>query len=156
MGAGAAGGRARRSTRCLGLCMLAVLVCAAAGQECPDTSELKQRRAGDTEGHFLSATMSWTHVSGNKVRFEIISTWRRKHNWPCKASVGFSGPDGWPGLGDDLTVVGLSTVSTGSARQESVGPVSTKLELGERSCRAARRRLPAWRVRVLEVCARRA
>jgi len=152
MSARVAGGGAQRWARCLGLVVLAALACAAVGQQqddpCPDTTFLKQRKADDTKGHFLSATMSWTHVSGNKVRFEVISTWRRKHYWPCKAGLrsegaGFTGPDGWPGVGDDLTVVGLSTVDTGQARQEAVGTVSTKLHFGERSSRSTHRTLRA-------------
>ena len=150
MSARVAGGGAQRSARCLGLVVLAALACAVLGQvdDCPDTTILKQRKADDTKGHFLSATMSWTHVSGNKVRFEVISTWRRKHYWPCKAGLrsegaGFTGPDGWPGVGDDLTVVGLSNVDTGQARQEAVGTVSTRLNFGERSSRSTQRTLRA-------------
>lgn len=150
MSACVAGSGAQRSARCLGLVVLAALACAAVGEQdpCPDITFLRQRKADDTKGHFLSATMSWTHVSGNKVRFEVISTWRRKHYWPCKAGLrsegaGFTGPDGWPGVGDDLTVVGLSTVDTGQARQEAMGTVSTKLNFGERSNRSAQRMLRA-------------
>lgn len=126
----ASGSSMRRSALLL---MLAVLVYGAAAASCPDATALKQRNAGDTTGNFLSASMSWTHVKGNTVMFEMVSVWRRKHYWPCKAAVGFTGEDGWPGLGDMLTIVGLSSVQSKQARQESSGPVSTKLWTGE-SC----------------------
>ena len=131
MNARSAGGFSRRSAECLPLVVLAVLVCSAAGASCPDDTKLKQRSAGDTTGNFLSGTISWTHISGNKVRFELVSTWRRAHHWPCKQGIGFTGPDGLPGIGDHLTIVGLSPVESGQARQEKIGAVSTKLWTGE-------------------------
>lgn len=49
----------------------------------------------ETQGHFISATMSWTKDMSshdeNAVIFEIVSTWRRNHTWPCTAA--FTGPD---------------------------------------------------------------
>jgi len=127
------GGRRLRPGACLALLILAGLVCAAEGQaSCPDAEELKARPAGDTTGHFLSGTISWKQVgTGNKVMFELITTWRRKHHWPCNRAIGFSGPDHWPGIGDELTIVGLSSVASKQARQEISGPVSTRLSTGE-------------------------
>lgn len=135
----AGGGRRPRPGPCLAVLILAGLACAAEGQvaTCPDAEELKARPAGDTTGNFLSGTISWKQVgTGNKVMFELISTWRRKHHWPCDNAVGFSGEDHWPGIGDELTIVGLSSVQSKQARQEISGPVSTKLFTGEggRSC----------------------
>jgi len=64
--------------------------------------------------------------------FEITSAWRRKHHWPCKKDEGFNGPDGWPGLGQELSVVGLSMVSdAGEKRQEAAGQVASKFYTGD-------------------------
>jgi len=121
----------RQLARYAALVLLASLVCGANGAVCPDTTALKQRKAGDTTGNFLSGSMSWTHVSGNTVLIEVVSVWRRKHHWPCNTAVGFSGKDSWPGIGDMLTVVGLSAVQSKQARQEMSGAVSTKLWTGD-------------------------
>ena len=119
----------RRLSPFLSLFVLALLVSGAQAQQgkCPEATALKQRKAGDTIGHFLSASISWTHVKGNTVMFEVISAWRRKHYWPCKSTEGFSGKDGWPGVGDMLTIVGLSPITSDQPRQEDLGAVSTKL-----------------------------
>jgi hypothetical protein len=131
-GAGGCGGRS--SAGCLVLLLVGFL-CGALGNHCPDAEELKVRTASATTGNFLSGTISWKQVgTGNRVAFELISTWRRKHHWPCKSSgagAGFSGPDHWPGVGDELTIVGLSSVQSKQARQELSGPVSTKLWTGK-------------------------
>eukprot|EP00961_Rhodomonas_salina_P071114 954927-Rhodomonas_salina.8 len=39
----------------------------------------------DGGGHFISASISWRHLRGNTVRFEIASTWRRSFSWSSSA-----------------------------------------------------------------------
>jgi hypothetical protein len=121
----------RGAAVCLALVLFAVMLGVSESADCPDSAELKARKASEVTGNFLSGTISWTHVRDNVVLFEVISTWRRKHFWPCNTETGFSGEDKWPGLGDVLTIVGLSSVSSKQARQETSGPVSTKLWTGE-------------------------
>ena len=62
----------------------------------PFRSLIKAHTASDSTGNFLSGTISWKQVgTGNRVAFELISTWPRKHHWPCKSSgagAGFCGP----------------------------------------------------------------
>ena len=129
--------RVWRAGAALALVLLAGRVGVVAGGSCP---QHESREPSDTLGHFLSAAISWTQIGepgDNTVRFEIISTWRRKHFWPCNnveqkgRAVGFSGQDGWPGIGDKLTVVGLSSVKSKQARQQTEGQVSTKLYTGD-------------------------
>ena len=76
--------------------------------------------------------MTWEHVEGNTVTFEITSAWRRKHHWPCKKDEGFNGPDGYPGLGQELSIVGLAMVNNqGEKRLEAAGQVASKFYPGD-------------------------
>jgi hypothetical protein len=85
-----------------------------------------------TTGHFLSASITWEQLEGNTVLFEITSAWRRKHLWPCNKDQGFNGPDGFPGLGQELAIVGLSMVQDVNAKsQEAAGEVSAKFYPGD-------------------------
>jgi len=65
-------------------------------------------------GHFISASMSWKRISERTAQFEIWSTWRRKYGWPCPTDSGFQGEDGWPVIGEKLSVVGLSRAADAS------------------------------------------
>ena len=127
-----ASGHGMRSSRIV--CALVVCLCAMAGVSraavCPTQNDLQA--SSDTTGHFLYASITWERVEGNTVMFEITSAWRRKHHWPCVKEEGFNGPDGWPGLGQELSVVGLSMVQDdGEKRQESTGQVATKFYPGD-------------------------
>ena len=125
-------GRGMQSSRIV--CTLVVCLCAMAGlsraADCPSQNALQA--SSDTTGHFLYASITWEHVQGNTVMFEITSAWRRKHHWPCVRDEGFNGPDGWPGLGQELSVIGLSMVQDdGEKRQESTGQVASKFYPGD-------------------------
>ena len=66
------------------------------------------------------------------MKFEITSAWRRKHHWPCKKDEGFNGPDGYPGLGQELSIVGLAMVSDDTEKRfEAAGQVSSKFYPGD-------------------------
>jgi len=119
------------SSPCLLLVSLALFMASlASAAECPSSTDLQS--SSDTTGHFLFASITWERVEGNTVMFEITSAWRRKHHWPCKKDEGFNGPDGWPGLGQELSVVGLSMVSdAGEKRQEAAGQVASKFYTGD-------------------------
>ena len=108
--------------------------------KCPSQSALQA--SSDTTGHFLFASITWERVEGNTVMFEITSAWRRKHHWPCKEGKGFNGPDGWPGLGQELSIVGLNMIDEhGGQRQNAqdepflaqnnAGKVATKFYPGD-------------------------
>jgi len=73
-------------------------------------------------GAFISASISWKQLYDNTVSFEIQSMWRRKHQWPCSLKTGFSGPDGYPGLGDQLRVMGLSAIDNTSPYPRIITP----------------------------------
>jgi hypothetical protein len=137
-----ASGHGMRSSRIV--CALVVCLCAMAGVSraavCPTQNDLQA--SSDTTGHFLYASITWERVEGNTVMFEITSAWRRKHHWPCKDGKGFNGPDGWPGLGQELSVVGLNMIDdSGESRarpqdsaylaQKSAGALSTKFYPGD-------------------------
>jgi len=44
---------------------------------------------------------------------------------------GFNGPDGWPGLDQELSIVGLNIVAEDEKRQEAAGQVATKFYPGD-------------------------
>ena len=123
----------RSSMRSAGVA-LAVLVLSVplslAQFSCPTAVQVDN----DGRGHFISASISWKHVRGNTVMFEINSAWRRKFNWPCKQSgpdSGFNGPDGFPGLGQKLPIVGLATTFSNASRLEREGHAATKFKAGD-------------------------
>ncbi len=64
----------------------------------------------NSAGHFISGSMSWRSVDRTIVEFEIMSTWRMSFSWPYMAPVSkYTGPCGYPGLGDIVPIVGTLT-----------------------------------------------
>ena len=92
---------------------------ANAQQTCPGVEAIY---TGSAVGAFISASISWKQLYGNTVSFEIQGMWRRKHQWPCSLKTGFSGPDGYPGLGDQLKVMGLSAIDDTSPDPRIITP----------------------------------
>ena len=92
--------------------MLAASAAAVDGaRPCPtSTTEFKNKinSLRGVNGHFISASVSWKRTSERTAQFEIWSTWRRKYGWPCPTDTGFTGEDGWPVIGERLSVVGLA------------------------------------------------
>uniref|UniRef100_A0A6U4NQ56 Uncharacterized protein n=2 Tax=Hemiselmis andersenii TaxID=464988 RepID=A0A6U4NQ56_HEMAN len=115
------------------LLLLAAHLALADGQavRCPELDKL-----APTKGHFISASISWTKdMEGpeNSVIFEIVSTWRRNHTWPCNPAVGFTGDDGRPGLGDVVPIVGISVpdATASDPLQRADGQLSSRLVTGD-------------------------
>eukprot|EP00292_Cryptomonas_paramecium_P003354 CAMPEP_0113673442 /NCGR_PEP_ID=MMETSP0038_2-20120614/6861_1 /TAXON_ID=2898 /ORGANISM="Cryptomonas paramecium" /LENGTH=575 /DNA_ID=CAMNT_0000589903 /DNA_START=275 /DNA_END=1998 /DNA_ORIENTATION=- /assembly_acc=CAM_ASM_000170 len=76
--------------------------------------------------------MSWRQVSGYTVEFEIISTWRYSFSWPYPISNQYTGPCGYPGIGDKVPLVGISPGSTDTdPQQAATGSVYVQLRSGE-------------------------
>ena len=66
-------------------------------------------------GHFISGSISWRATGQNSVEFEIISTWRYSFNWPYTAPQStYTGPCGYPGIGDKVPIVGISSSIVGN------------------------------------------
>jgi len=111
-------------------CLALAIPLALAQQPCPSAVQVDN----DGQGHFISASISWHETGPNTVMFEINSAWRRKFNWPCRQSgpdSGFNGPDGFPGLGQKLPIVGLATTFSNASRLEREGHVATKFKTGD-------------------------
>ena len=72
-----------------------------------------KQNAGTVDGHFISGSLAWRATGeDNTVEFEIQTTWRLSFVWPVPVEGNvFSGPCGFPGLGDSVPVVGQATPS---------------------------------------------
>ena len=103
-------------------------VCTQNGQICPRTVY------STAAGHFISASISWTATGPNSVEFEIISTWRLSFSWPYPLTTAYSGPCGYPGIGDTVPIVGISAdPSDPNPQQTATGSVSVQLNSGNQS-----------------------
>jgi hypothetical protein len=109
-------------------------LCVIDGQMCP--RPLRQSAVG----HFISGSISWKATGPHSVEFEIMSTWRMSFTWPYKAPLTtYTGPCGYPGVGDRVPIVGIAsskagnstqTMSTVSPLQRQIGNSFLQLESG--------------------------
>ena len=105
-------------------------VCFFDGQLCPRPSKATDPISGVT-GHFISASISWRATGGYSVEFEIMSTWRYSFLWPTQNPNTYTGPCGFPGVGDMVPIVGISADPTIIyAQQLTSGSVAQKLFSG--------------------------
>jgi hypothetical protein len=92
-------------------------VCVKDGEMCP------RRLRPSTVGHFIAGSISWREIGENSVEFEIMSTWRLSFHWPYQAPVStYTGPCGYPGIGDRVPIVGISSSSTGNSSYTAAAP----------------------------------
>ena len=104
--------------------------CWVDGQLCPRPSQPTDPIQG-VNGHFISASISWKAIGGNSVEFEIMSTWRYSFMWPTQNPNIYTGPCGFPGVGDVVPIVGISANPNILYGQQSApGTVSLKLYSG--------------------------
>ena len=82
-------------------------VCFIDGQLCPKPTDAPNPING-IGGHFISASISWRATGGNSVEFEVMSTWRYSFLWPSENPNTYTGPCGFPGIGDKVPIVGTS------------------------------------------------
>ena len=109
-------------------------VCIMDGNICP--RNLRQSAVG----HFIAGSISWKATGENSVEFEIVSTWRMSFTWPYRSPLStYTGPCGFPGVGDMVPMVGISssisgnssqTTSTVSPLQRQTGKSYLQLESG--------------------------
>jgi hypothetical protein len=109
-------------------------VCVKDGQMCP------RRLRPSAVGHFIAGSISWRATGENSVEFEIMSTWRLSFGWPYHAPVStYTGPCGYPGIGDMVPIVGISSSRMGNATYTGTainplqiidGPAFLQLESG--------------------------
>ena len=105
-------------------------VCWVDGQLCPRPSQPTDPILG-VNGHFISASISWKGTGGNSVEFEIMSTWRYSFLWPTQDPNIYTGPCGFPGVGDMVPIVGISADSSILYGQQSApGIAAQKLYSG--------------------------
>jgi hypothetical protein len=105
-------------------------VCFSDGQLCPRPSKAPDPIQG-VSGHFISSSISWRWTGGNSVEFEIMSTWRLSFLWPTQTPNIYTGPCGFPGVGDLVPIVGISAdTSILYGQQSASGSISQKLTSG--------------------------
>jgi hypothetical protein len=103
-------------------------ICVKDGQTCPRMLYSKAK------GHFISSSISWRATGENSVEFEIMSTWRLSFSWPYPLGTAYTGPCGYPGIGDTVPLVGISADPAATDPQQSAtGTVSVQLQSGEKS-----------------------
>jgi len=59
--------------------------------------------------HFRYGTVSWKHLSGNKVQFHLMTSWKRSHTQFVGVSEQVDG--GKPQIGDVVRVMGMGSVN---------------------------------------------
>ena len=107
-------------------------VCTKDNQICP------RMLYSSAKGHFISSSISWRATGGNSVVFEIMSTWRLSFSWPYPLGSSYSGPCGYPGIGDSVPLPGISAdPSDPDPQQSATGTVSVQLQSGDESEDAA-------------------
>jgi hypothetical protein len=101
-------------------------VCTKDGRTCP------RMLYSSAVGHFISSSISWRATGGNSVVFEIISTWRLSFSWPYPMGSAYTGPCGYPGLGDMVPLPGISAdPNQPDPQQNAAGTVSVQLQSGD-------------------------
>ena len=86
------------------------VACVFDGKMCPN---VRAKQSKDIDGHFISGSLAWRATDAeNSIEFEIQSTWRLSFVWPVPYETGtYTGPCGFPGLGDIVPIAGQATQS---------------------------------------------
>ena len=90
------------------------VACSFGNEMCPN---IRSKQSPDTvDGHFISGSLAWRATEEkNTVVFEIQSTWRLSFVWPVpNEGKAFTGPCGFPGLGDTVQIVGQAQNQSGN------------------------------------------